>query len=213
MPTINDTTIAATEVRLRRSSPAWAAAIASLTEAFIEDPCLAWLLDSPDYDPAKACHIHEYSLRVASLWGRAWTSGPRSEGVCLWLPPGRVEVSTPMFIRAGGLSLLKTVDKGVIQRFSEYGEYSAAFHHRVAPGPHWYLLSIGVAKAGRGKGMARSLIEPMLAEFDKSSLPCYLETHNPVNVALYEKFGFVLAETGTLPRSQTTHFAMLRTPR
>lgn len=118
-----------------------------------------------------------------------------------------------MFIRAGGLGLRKTVDKDVIRRFSEYGEYSAAFHHRVAPGPHWYHLSIGVAKAARGKGLARALIEPMLAEFDKSGLPCYLETHNPANVALYKKFGFALAETGTLPRSQTTHFAMLRKPR
>lgn len=81
-------TTAATEAHPRRVRPGWTEAIGSLTEAFSEDPCLAWLLDSPVYDPAKACHIHEYTLRVASLWGRTWVAGPRSEGVCLWLPRG-----------------------------------------------------------------------------------------------------------------------------
>lgn len=208
-----DSRLAATEIRPLRGSEAWEAAVRGLTEAFTEDPCLAWLLDSTDYDPAKARHIHAYTMRVASLWGRTWIAGPDAEGVCLWLPPGRVEVSTPMFIRAGGLALRKTVGKGILGRLDEYGKYSSAFHHRIARGPHFYLLSIGVARAGRGRGLAKALILPMLGEFDSRGLPCYLETHNPANVGFYEKFGFRLAGTGRLPRSDTTHFAMLREPR
>jgi ribosomal protein S18 acetylase RimI-like enzyme len=185
----------------------------TLTSAFSEDPCLKYLLASDSYDPEKARHVHRYSLNLGLIFGSAYCAGEGAEGVCIWLPPSRAMTSTWMFLRAGGLGLRKTVDEGIIGRLKDYGDYSGAIHHRSAPGPHWYLLSIGVDRAAQGKGMARRLMEPMLERFDRGGEAAYLETHNGRNVAFYEKFGFEVAEVGCLPGTKTTHWGMLRKPR
>jgi predicted acetyltransferase len=40
------------------------------------------------------------------------------------------------------------------------------------------------------KGFARRLIEPGLARADEEGRACFLETSEPRNVGLYERFGF-----------------------
>jgi len=39
-------------------------AVSRITDAFDEDPCLMYLLDSENYDPEKAKYIHEYSMKL-----------------------------------------------------------------------------------------------------------------------------------------------------
>jgi GNAT superfamily N-acetyltransferase len=188
-------------------------AVDCLTDAFTEDPCLHFLLDSPRYDPAKARHIHAYTLRVGALYGRTLAVGEPVEGASIWLPPARVEVSTWMFLRAGGLGMLGTGDGGIIDRVKRYGDFSTELHHRNAIGEHWYLLSVGVRRASQGRGLGRALIQPMLELFDRQKQGCYLETHNAKNLPLYENYGFVLREKGCIPGSETTQYAMYREPR
>ncbi len=67
-----------------------------------------------------------------------------------------------------------------------------------------------MAERYRGQGLASRLIRPLLEEFDKKKLACYLETHNPSNVAIYEHFGFKVVEEGKIPGTDMTHWAMLR---
>ncbi len=76
-------------------------AVKTLTNAFCEDPCLKYLLDSKTYDPEKARHIHEYTIKIGLLYGLITKTSERLEGVSIWLPPDRVDVSSWMFIRAG----------------------------------------------------------------------------------------------------------------
>jgi hypothetical protein len=52
----------------------------------------------------------------------------------------------------------------------------------------------------------------MLARIDDEGLPCYLATCNPVNVPLYEHFGFEVVKVGTIPESDVGFWAMLREP-
>jgi len=185
-------------------------AIACLTDAFSEDPCLKYLLNSETYDPEKAKHIHEYTLNIGRLYGYTFATGKEVEGVCIWLPPNRVDVSSWMFIRAGGLGMKRTVYPGIIETIKRYGDYSGEIHHRNAQLPHWYLLSIGISKNNQGRGYANTLMKPMLQYFDKNRQSCYLETHNPKNVAFYERYGFKVVEIGKLPKSEKTHWAMYR---
>ena len=195
----------------------WKMAIDCLTDAFSEDPCLKYLLESEVYDPVKARVIHEYTLKYGWLYGQVFTSSKIVEGVSIWLPPKSNEVSSFMnawmFIRSGGLKMNKTVNPGTVGIMKKYGGYSNELHHRNAKDPHWYLMSIGVAKEFQGQGFSKKLILPMLEYFDKNAQSCYLETHNPGNVALYEKFGFKVMEIGKLPDSKTTHWAMFREPK
>lgn len=63
-----------------------------------------------------------------------------------------------------------------------------------------------------GRHLASKLLNPVLEHFDKVNSPCYLETHNIQNIVKYEHYGFKIAETGLLPGSDKTHWAMVRIP-
>jgi ribosomal protein S18 acetylase RimI-like enzyme len=56
--------------------------------------------------------------------------------------------------------------------------------------PHWYLPMIGVDTGQQGRGVGTSLMQHALAACDDDRLPAYLESTNPRNVPLYERFGF-----------------------
>ncbi|NLU40392.1 MAG: GNAT family N-acetyltransferase [Bacteroidales bacterium] len=190
-------------------------AIMSLTDAFQTAPCLRYLLQFSTYDPEKEKHIHEYTLRYGLKFGHVFTTGKNMEGISIWLPPecrNNTLNTAWMFIRSGGLKLDKLVKPGTIDILKKYGDYSGKLHHESITKPHWYLMSIGVAKPYQGQGFSRKLLLPMLNYFDKYSQSCYLETHNPQNVDIYLKYGFRVTAIGTLPYSDQTHWSMLRDP-
>ncbi|MCF7832119.1 MAG: GNAT family N-acetyltransferase [Candidatus Marinimicrobia bacterium] len=185
-------------------------AVSIITNAFSEDPCLKYLLNSEEYDHDKAKFIHEYTLKIGFFYGSVQTASSANEGVSIWMPPKRVTTSPLMFIRAGGLSLRKNVDLKVIDRIQVYGDYCGSLHQKYVKEPHWYLESIAVDPKEQGKGFAGKLLRPALDYFDKYGFPCYLETHNPKNVTFYEKYGFNVMEIGKLPGTNKPHWAMLR---
>ena len=182
-----------------------------LTEAFNEDPCFKYFLGSEEYDYVKAKRIHKYALNVGFLYGSILTTSELLEGISIWLPPTRVDITSWMFIRAGGLKLIKC-GNDIIKKMKEYGAYSSKIHHHNVAIPHWYLFSIGVGKEYQGKGFASKMLKPVFNHFDQTGYPCYLETHNPQNIKFYENYGFKVVEVGKLPDTDKNHYAMLRMP-
>jgi ribosomal protein S18 acetylase RimI-like enzyme len=60
---------------------------------------------------------------------------------------------------------------------------------------HWHLPGIGVDPRHQGAGIGSLLLAHTLAEVDRGGVAAYLESSNPLNVPLYERFGFeVIAE-------------------
>lgn len=64
----------------------------------------------------------------------------------------------------------------------------------------WYLVYIGTRPSGRGKGHARKLIEHVTKLADREGRPCYLESSNEANPAIYRKFGFQVTRRVNLQR-------------
>jgi len=54
----------------------------------------------------------------------------------------------------------------------------------------WYLVYIGTRPSSRGLGLARRCIEAVTKLADEQVLPCYLESSNDINLAIYAKMGF-----------------------
>lgn len=179
-----------------------------LTSAFENDPCLRYILNSDGYPLKKAELIHQYVIKSGLLYGHVFSSGENIEGVSVWLPPHKVYMSIWNFIRAGGLSL----PLSIIKRMKQYDDYAKKIHHKIATHPHWYLFSIGVHQTYHGKSHGSNMLKPILEYIDQRKEFCYLETHNPKNIAFYEKHGFKLQDVTFLPNSNTQHFAMYRSP-
>jgi ribosomal protein S18 acetylase RimI-like enzyme len=57
---------------------------------------------------------------------------------------------------------------------------------------------IGVLPEAQGKGVASTLMNPMLQSMTEKSIPVFLETANLRNVDIYKKKGFKVFETLTI---------------
>jgi ribosomal protein S18 acetylase RimI-like enzyme len=79
-------------------------------------------------------------------------------------------------------------------------------------GRHYRLKVIAVDRALRGSGAFRRLMTPILEYTDQNRIPVVLETHNPVNIGLYEHFGFTLVKTITHPGTEVKQYCMIRHP-
>jgi len=79
--------------------------------------------------------------------------------------------------------------------------------------PHWYVQTLGVDPGHQGQGVGKALLQGAADLADADGLPTYLETTNPVNLPIYRRFGFEVAEEVTLPGGFPPLWSMRRPPR
>jgi GNAT superfamily N-acetyltransferase len=138
---------------------------------------------------------------------------PQVTGACCWLPPER---STPTFwrqARSGMLKLPFYFGLGGFRKLTAYDEIARRLHHDHAPMPHYYLAAIGVDPDRQGQGIGTALMQPMLERIDQAGLHCWLDTHLPQNVRLYERHGFEVSEMVEPQGHPVPVWGMLRKPR
>ncbi|HSJ22585.1 MAG TPA: GNAT family N-acetyltransferase [Nocardioidaceae bacterium] len=109
-------------------------------------------------------------------------------GIAVWLPPGvtvRGSVRPPLTAlprmgravrQPGAVRLVRQRQKGLKQAQST---------------PGWHLAFLATDPDFQRRGIGRRLMEHVLSRADADDTPVWLETSDPVNVPLYEKFGFV----------------------
>jgi GNAT superfamily N-acetyltransferase len=169
------------EVRAALSAD-WRALGLTIGAAFAEDPVSRWALGRPEtitsvftlaarelYVPRGICHIADEA------------------GGTMWLGPGASK--EPSALVQLGLAARIIGGSG----FSHVGrvlKLQAVMQAAAPTEPHFYLFTVGVLPAARGKGLARQLLAPVLAEADARGLPCWLENTNPGNTGLYLSLGF-----------------------
>jgi ribosomal protein S18 acetylase RimI-like enzyme len=174
-------TVAAIENLESNETATEARAMAALTVAFANDPAVRWLYpDARQY----LRHFPDFAWAFA---GKAFEFGTadKLEGhstAALWLPPNVQPDETAI-----GDVVHESVDE--FRRLEVFSllEQMGAFHPSE---PHWYLPMIGVDPTEQGRGYGSALLRRGLARCDATGLPAYLESTNPRNVPLYERFGF-----------------------
>ena len=180
-----------------------AATIAALVLAFGADPATRWTWPYPEQ------YLTHFPSLVRVLGGNAFAHGSAYyvdgyAGAALWLPP---EVSPDENTL---VDLLRHTGYAPVQKdvFAVF-EQMARYHPQE---PHWFLPLIGVDPVQQGKGFGGALMQHALGPCDRDRTLAYLESSNPKNIPLYERYGFELLGTiqvGTSPPI----FPMLRKPR
>ena len=155
--------------------------VALLVTAFTADPFIRWLLPEPrkylDYFPrilkffAGGAFDHESVYRSEDF-----------NAAALWLPPG---------VSPDEESLAQVVQEAISPEredevFAVFEQVSA-FHPKVE---HWYLPAMGVDPLYQGKGYGSDLMERGLDICDRHHAAAYLESTNPKNIPLYQRFGY-----------------------
>jgi GNAT superfamily N-acetyltransferase len=160
-----------------------ARAISTIVLGFAADPMTRWVWpDASEYLKMMPRFVRAFG-GPALGHGTAYIT-PEVRAAALWLPPG-VE---PDHAAMGAImeeSLRPDIadDLGAVVK-------SMAEHHPSEP--HWYLPLIAADPRWVGQGLGGLLMKHSLRRCDEEGIPAYLESSNPRNISLYERFGFNL---------------------
>ncbi|MFE6921146.1 GNAT family N-acetyltransferase [Nocardia sp. NPDC057663] len=183
----------------------------ALGAAFRHDPVMSWILPDerrratglPWFFAAVARHVF-FPLDASDL---ALHEDGTVAGVAMWTPPDRWQsnIATdlrvmPGLIRAFGRRTLAGKTVGDLIK-----------HHHPKE-PHWYLAMLGTTPEARGAGYGSTLLRSRLARIDAEGAAAYLESSNPDNVPLYERFGFTVTGELRIPGGPPL-WPMWRAPR
>ena len=103
-------------------------------------------------------------------------------GAALWLPPAQ-ESDEERFIQEVEANVLPERHETLFRILDEMEGYH----------PHddcWYLPLIAVDPVYQNQGIGSQLMKYALNKVDSDALPAYLESSNPKNISLYERYGF-----------------------
>ena len=168
------------EVRVAEASEG-EAVLDTLMLAFSTDPCMRYLLASP-HAFFKGFRPFATGMGGAALAaGTAWLAGDGA-AAALWLPPGVTSDREAMLAVIGELAREEKLPV-----LGEVGDTMARYHPAE---PHWYLAMIGVDPARQGQGYGSAILKQSLRRCDEDGVMAYLESSNPKNVPLYERYGF-----------------------
>jgi len=185
-------------------------AVITIARAFSPDPMITWVFPDAAGRLAGSRALMRVLVAFGLRYGRV-TSSHDAKAVGVWIPPGQ-GITIPGLIRSGMLGLPFRTGLGPFGRFIAANEKMDKIHKTRVFEPHWYLFGVAVDPDLHGQGIGSAIIREGLALADRDSKPCYLETSEPRNLALYKRLGFAVLQEATLGKGGPPAWAMLREP-
>ncbi|MBM4432539.1 MAG: GNAT family N-acetyltransferase [Chloroflexi bacterium] len=184
----------------------------TLTRAFLDDPLLSYFIPKVSSREKLLRYVFEVRIKFAILHGEVYGTSPNLEGVAVWLPDNKADMTVGETIRHYGIKAFFKIGLGTMFRMLPAGSFICDTRKKFAPKHYWYLSSIGIAPEFQGKGYGGALLKPMFARFDKEGLSCYLEAQKKKNIDIYLHYGFKVVDEAVIPGTTVNHWAMIREP-
>ncbi len=184
---------------------------AMLARAFDADPVWRYAYPDARWREPQLAWLFEQGARLTAPVGECYVTS-NLEGAAFWFPPEHApEVDSWRAIHPRLLYGFWLIGmKSIVRNWGIYADVLER-HHREIDGPHWVLDTLGVDPAHQRRGVARALLQPVLDRADAAGIPSYVITHNPVNVPVYERFGFRVVNRDTV-RGRGLFVCSLRRP-
>ena len=180
-------------------------------DAYQDYPLHNWLTNGK-YDAKASKLIMLISLKTMTEDAVIYADSEEINGFAAWLPFGFTGNKTLPFLMNGGLKLILHSGFGIIGRLLTYETYAMNLKKEFTENYDWYLYNLSIKKDAQGKGIASKLMRPMLQFCDDERMIDYLETNKQSNFGLYQQYGFDLMSQEVIPKSDVTHYAMVRKP-
>jgi GNAT superfamily N-acetyltransferase len=144
--------------------------------------------------------------------------------IALWYPPGVSKLSITSAARAaltwlGNILTLAKAFPHIVRVLSsdlpgalDLAKKRGPAVARASRGITWQLELLGTLPEYRRKGLARSLLERQLRRCDQDGVAAWLETTDPVNPPIYERFGFEIIDLIDGPAWLPGYWVMRREP-
>ena len=168
---------------------------AVMADAFQHDPVMNWVIPAVTLYPA----FFALLLRDIFLPRGHVHLEQDARGAALWLPPGeKFELRPSLGLARLILRMLVLKGPAPVLRLPRQG---ALFERHHPEQPHYHLLFIGCRQASQGSGVGSALLKHGLRICDEAGMPAYLESSNEMNVSLYQRHGFEVIASESLPGS------------
>lgn len=175
-----------------------------LGSAFENDPVSRWTLGGP------MAVLATYTALSREVYlARGFGCFASDLGGAVWLGPGTSKLMPWSAQLRLAWQLIRLSGPDSVSRSLRVDE---AMRSKRPADPHFYLFAVGVLPEGRGRGLARALIQRMTDQADALGLPCWLENTNPLNEPLYCGLGFEAVETFSPAPGCPPLTTMLRPP-
>lgn len=163
---------------------------AALTDAFTDDPMMAWIYPDLETRPAFMRTFMDLALQIGFPHGHTYAGGPNA-GAAIWSPP-----DIDLFDDATIENMFTVLGEQIGERSAEVGAGLLSIgEHHPHDEPHFYLFVLGTTRAQQSNGLGSNMMREVLDRCDRQGLGAYLESSNARNVPFYERHGFkVLAE-------------------
>lgn len=151
-----------------------------------------------------------FVCRLGLKYGKVFIT-EEGNGGSIWMDPEN-DVAPIGAIQAGMLSMPFRFGWKSFTRSMKLNSALEKIRHQVIPGPHYYLMAIGVAPSKQGEGLGEQLMQPVLSEADTNRKTCYLETFNKRNLSFYQKYGFEVCIESNAIKNGPVFWGMKRFP-
>ena len=185
------------------------AAVDVLSSAFAGDPLLVWACGTREQAGMRASCRMNIALWTQARSAYGWFERERLVAVALYQKP-REHVSTWRALRAGfwrmpfAAGLVAT--QRIIHTFAVAEQFKASL---LGKQPYFYLDTLGVQQSAARRGLGPRLLIDSLSDLrERAPLPCFLLTHLPENVQLYERLGFSVLDQCAVPKTPITFWGM-----
>ncbi|MEW5855257.1 MAG: GNAT family N-acetyltransferase [Myxococcota bacterium] len=167
-------------------------AVETLALSFDDDPLFRFLLPDGGRRQAWLRWFHALALGESLAAGGAWTlhDGPEL-GVMALIPPGRWPPPVHDTWNALRWPTRRPSRRMLLSGLPLWRKLLNLHPHLA----HLYVYAIGVHPTRQGRGLGGALLRRACALADDARVPAYLETANPTNLRLYERYGFRVRET------------------
>lgn len=181
-----------------------------LSRAFQQYPLLRYYFPDELKRRKMASFFMSVPVYYGLRYGEVYATSAGLEGIAVWLSSENCPMAVWKILRSVPLSVLFGFGRCGGGQMRHPGAYIDETHKRLTPYPHWFLQSVGVDPRYKGQGYASRLLKPILSRIDREGLPCYLDTQDEYNVAIYKHLGFTVIEEADIPGTDITSWAMLR---
>ena len=177
-------------------------AVNILSRSFVNDPHISWLLEESN-NKNKLKIVMTYIFEESLARGAVYLND-NNTAVALWNTEKKEKVSARYIVR----NLLFLFRVGVKATIRCLKTDKLTYDQYPKNSKYCQLYSIGVLPEEQGKGLASTLMNPMIEDMKKDSIPMHLETANSMNIKIYMKKGFHIIKT--LQLGNNTFYCMSR---